>query len=221
MNCPANCNLQEDARNAKNKTLLKTKSFNWPVLSYLLVGLMSASTVHAENNANKETSYTLEEITVTAQKREEKVQNIPISVNVLNDQQIEDANIKDTTELIRYIPNVYTKDSGSYQQINIRGVGSFVTSLYPTTAMYIDDINLPIVYMQNQELFDVERVEVLKGPQGTLYGRNSEAGVINIVTRQPDNDLRGKVFTQLSVFDTDGDWAPGYQLGANVSAPPS
>lgn len=219
MNYPVNCNLQEDARNAKNKTLLKTKSFNWPVLSYLLVGLMSASAVHAENNANKETSYTLEEITVTAQKREEKVQNIPISVNVLNDQQIEDANIKDTTELIRYIPNVYTKDSGSYQQINIRGVGSFVTSLYPTTAMYIDDINLPIVYMQNQELFDVERVEVLKGPQGTLYGRNSEAGVINIVTRQPDNDLRGKVFTQLSVFDTDGDWAPGYQLGANVSTP--
>ena len=51
---------------------------------------------------------------------EEKVQNIPISVNVLNDQQIENANIKDTTKLIRYIPNVYTKNSSSYQQINIR-----------------------------------------------------------------------------------------------------
>lgn len=60
MNYPVNCNLQEDARNAKNKTLLKTKSFNWSVLSYLLVGLMSANAVHAENNANKETSYTLE-----------------------------------------------------------------------------------------------------------------------------------------------------------------
>ena len=171
----------------------------------------------ADTNGDK--PYALDSITVTAQKREEDVQKIPMSVAVFPETELEEAGIQNTVELQRYIPNVFVKDSGSYQQTTIRGVGSFVTSLYSGTAMYIDDISVPTVFMQNQDLFDVARVEVLKGPQGTLYGRNSEAGVINIVTRQPDNTPRGRLFGEFSMYDTNHGGAPGYQVGGSASGP--
>lgn len=178
-----------------------------------------ANAQEAESQARGQQPHELEAITVTAQKREENVQDVPMSVSVFTEKTLEEAGIQNTVELSRFTPNVYVKDSASYQQTTIRGVGSFITSLYSGTAMYIDDINLPIVFMQNQDLFDVQRVEVLKGPQGTLYGRNSEAGVINIVTRQPDNTPRGKLFGEFSVHDTNHGLAPGYQLGGSASGP--
>ena len=173
----------------------------------------------ADETANRGAPITLGEITVTAQKREENVQKTPVSVDVISGEQLEEAGVENTVDLVRHLPNVAVKDVGSYQQTTIRGVGNFVNALYSPTAMYIDDINMPIVYMQNQELFDLERVEALKGPQGALYGRNSEAGVINIVTRRPDNERRAKIFGQVSAFDAHDDLAPGYQMGANVSGP--
>jgi iron complex outermembrane receptor protein len=161
----------------------------------------------------------IEAVTVTAQKKEENVQQVPMSLSVFSDQMIEESGINNNIELMRLAPNVYVRDAGSNYQTIIRGVTGFENALHSVVGYYINDINIPLVYMQNPDLLDVERVEVLKGPQGALYGRNSESGVINIVTRQPDNEQRGKVFCEYNSYDTEHGSAPGYQVGGNFSTP--
>ena len=161
----------------------------------------------------------LETMTVTAQKREENVQDVPASISVFSDIQLEDAGIKDTIDLTRFTPNMYMKHDTAQNKIVIRGISSFVGSLYSAVGFYVDDVNFPNIYMHNPKLFDIERVEVLKGPQGTLYGRNSESGVINIITKQPDNALRGKIFGEYGIYDTEHGSSPSYRTGGNISGP--
>jgi len=161
----------------------------------------------------------LETMTVTAQKREENVQDVPASISVFSDIQIEDAGIKDTLDLTRFAPNVYVRHDTAQNKIVIRGITSFIGSLYSPAGFYVDDVNFPLIYMHNPKLFDIERVEVLKGPQGTLYGRNSESGVINIITRQPDNELRGKIFGEYGNYDTEHGNVDSYRTGGSISGP--
>lgn len=163
--------------------------------------------------------YKLEPTTVTAQKREENVQDVPASITVFSDIELEDAGIENTLELTRFTPNVYMKKSTSENMISIRGVDAFDTSIYSPTGLYVDDVSFPLHYMHNLDLFDVERVEVLKGPQGTLYGRNSEAGVINIITKQPGNEIQGKIQAGYGFYDTPHDNAPIYHAGVGISGP--
>ena len=163
--------------------------------------------------------YELETMTVTAQKREENVQDVPISMDVFSDIQLEDAGIENTLDLTRFTPNVYLKHAEPENTIIIRGVTSFHSSIYSPTGFYVDDVNFPLQLMHNTELFDVERIEVLKGPQGTLYGRNSESGVINIITKQPDNELRGKIFGEYGSYDTGHGSSPSYRAGGSISGP--
>jgi iron complex outermembrane receptor protein len=161
----------------------------------------------------------LETMTVTVQKREENVQDVPMSVSVFSDIEIEDADIRDTIELTRFTPNVYVRQVAAENVIVIRGVSGFDGSLYSPAGFYVDDVNFPLHFMHNPELFDIERVEVLKGPQGTLYGRNSESGLINIITKQPDNELRGKIFGEYGSYDTEHGSSPNYRAGGSISGP--
>ena len=154
----------------------------------------------------------LEPMTVTAQKREENVQDVPMSMSVFSDIQIEDAGIKDTSDLVRFAPNVYLKESSAENVLILRGISSFDTSIYSPAGFYVDDVNFPLHYMYNTDLFDIERVEVLRGPQGTLYGRNSESGVINIVTKQPDNYFRARILSEYGRYDS-------WRFGTNISGP--
>jgi iron complex outermembrane receptor protein len=154
----------------------------------------------------------LETMTVTAQKREENVQDVPMSVSVFSDIQLEDAGIEDIFDLMQFSPNVHMEHTSLEQPIVIRGISSFHGSIYSSAGFYVNDVSYPLHYMHNPELFDIERVEVLKGPQGTLYGRNSESGVINIITKQPDNEFRGKVFGEYGNYNT-------FRSGANISGP--
>lgn len=163
--------------------------------------------------------YELETMTVTVQKREENVQDVPMSISVFSDIQIEDAGIENTIELTRFTPNVYVRRVPGENVIVIRGISSFDGSLYSPAGFYVDDVNFPLHHMHNPDLFDIERVEVLKGPQGTLYGRNSESGVINIVTKQPDNELRGKIFGEYGNYDTSHGNVDSYRTGGNISGP--
>jgi hypothetical protein len=97
----------------------------------------------------------IEEMTVTAQKREENVQDVPMSISVFSDIQLEDAGIKDTLELTRFTPNVFMKQNTSENMLVIRGVSAFSTSVFGPAGFYVDDVSYSIPYMRNIDLFDV------------------------------------------------------------------
>lgn len=192
------------------------------ILSLLSTPFAAAQDEKAKEELVKEKArgeHELGTMTVTAQKREENIQNVPMSISVFSDIQVEDADIRDTIDLTRFIPNVYLKKATSENIIVIRGIPSFDGSIYGPAGFYVDDVALPLHYMHNPEMFDVERVEVLRGPQGTLYGKNTESGVINIITKKPDNTFRAKVFGEYGFYDN----APGdsntYRGGANIAGP--
>lgn len=173
----------------------------------LFPGVMSI--VHAED-------LELEPVTITAQKTEEDIQKVPMAVSAFSEIQIEDAGIDSSLDLMRFSPNVFMKKSTIENIVLIRGITSYETSFYSPTSFYVDDINLPMHYMHNVNLFDVERVEILKGPQGSLYGRNNEAGVVNIITRQPKGPFSGKVSGELGSYSNNGTGNMKAGLGLNV-----
>lgn len=147
-----------------------------------------------------------ETLTVTARKIKEDVLKIPVSVSLFTETQLKDARIENTMEMIRYVPNVYFKKSTSENMISIRGVTAFDASIYSPAAFYVDDVLFPLHYMHNLDFYDLERVEVLKGPQGTLYGGNSESGVINVITKRPGKEFSGKISLETGVYPSvDGD----------------
>ena len=164
----------------------------------ILACLMMASPAISESEVKDIQS--MSNIIVTAQKVEEDALKIPMSVSVFSDQHIEDAMIDNSLEMTRFSPNVYMKKSTSENMISIRGITPFDTSVYSPTAFYVDDILLPLHYMHNIDFFDLERVEVIKGPQGALYGGNSESGVINVITRQPGNEFSRTVFMEAGIY---------------------
>jgi len=151
----------------------------------------------------EDTGTLLEPVTVTAQKREEDVQKVPMSASVISETAIEDASIQSTHDIQNHVPNLFTSHAGSrgyFSRIAIRGVSN--TGIGdPGVALYIDDIPYSDLYIFNTPLFDIERIEVLKGPQGTLYGKNTEGGAINIITKKPGNQLGGTAGMEVGTFN--------------------
>ena len=139
---------------------------------------------------------TLDEIIVTAQKKEELIQKIPSSITALNAKQVSAFNLWNTKEITGIIPNLYSADPGDGRDVtSVRGIAT--SSYDPTVTTYIDGVNQFSLDTYIPTLFDIERIEVLRGPQGTLYGRNAMGGVINIITKQPTNTTTG--FADLSL----------------------
>lgn len=136
----------------------------------------------------------VDEVVVTAQKREENLQHVPLSVKAFAATQIEEAGIETPDHFIALTPNVSIANSFTVGNsfVTIRGI-SQINNSDPSVAVVVDGVNLPNQKQLTRELFDIERVEVLKGPQGALYGRNSLGGVINIVTKQPTNEFEGYI----------------------------
>ena len=130
----------------------------------------------------------LEEIVVTAQRREESVMQVSDSVQAFSANQLQQSGITQLTDLQYITPGYLPTEGSGYTQIFIRGVGNSVyVGADPSVATYIDDV--PRIYgTLVNNLIDIERIEVLKGAQGGLYGRNATGGVVNIVTRQPDTE---------------------------------
>ncbi len=139
----------------------------------------------------------LQEIVVTAQRRAESLQDVPISISAFSAEAITEQGVGNLASLSRLAPNVNldggTPFSGSTAVISatIRGIGSddFAFNIDPGVGIYLDGIYLARTVGANLDLPDVERVEILKGPQGTLFGRNTIGGAISIVTRQPGRDF--------------------------------
>jgi iron complex outermembrane receptor protein len=132
----------------------------------------------------------LEEVIVSAQKVEESVQEVPFSVTALSARQIKDYKIWNSKEITGIIPNFYSAGPGDNRNVtSIRGITT--TSYDPAVATYIDGVSQFNLDSYIARLLDVDRIEVLRGPQGTLYGRNAMGGVVNVITKQPANHLKG------------------------------
>ena len=132
----------------------------------------------------------LDEVIVTAEKKEENVQAIPSSISALNAKSINNYRLWNSKDLTAIVPNLYSANPGDGRNVtSIRGITS--SSYDPAVTTYIDGVNQFTLDTYIPQLFDVERIEVLRGPQGTLYGRNAMGGVINIITKQPTNNISG------------------------------
>ena len=128
----------------------------------------------------------LDKVVVTAQKTEELLQEIPASITAVSSKQVEEYRLWNSKDLSAIVPNLYTADPGDRRNVSsLRGIAT--TSYDPAVATYIDGVNQFSLDTYIAQLFDVERIEILRGAQGTLYGRNATAGVINIITKQPSN----------------------------------
>lgn len=159
------------------------------------VFVMFASLFFA-NGATAQT--TLEEIVVTAEKREATVQNTSVAVSVITGDALARAGVVDPDTLAEMVPNVDVNSEANRDGliIVVRGVaGTDVRNgADPTTAFHVDGSYVPRLSGANAYFFDTERVEILRGPQGTLYGRNSTSGVVNVITRKPQLDeLQGNI----------------------------
>lgn len=132
----------------------------------------------------------LEEVVVTARKREESLQNTPLSIKALGAAELEDRNILSLGDLPSAVPNMSVQSSISRNTagVFIRGIGGVGRSITtdPGVGLYIDGVYLARAQGGMLEMLDVERIEVLRGPQGTLYGRNTIGGAVNFITQKPD-----------------------------------
>lgn len=135
------------------------------------------------------------EVVVTAQKRKEKIQEVPISVSALTEKFIEDSQLRDFQNVQEYVPNltVQTQTDSRSTAIRIRGIGTpgLNAGFDPSVGVFHDGVYLGRPGMALTELLDIERIEVLRGPQGTLYGKNTAAGAINLITQKPTFDYEG------------------------------
>lgn len=158
----------------------------------------------------------LEEVVVTAQKREQNLQDVPISIGVLTADAIANRNIVGLTQLIQLAPSINFKDGYSpvATSLSIRGVNSYTFDggIQPSISVVVDGIPLARAGEFIQELADIDRIEVLRGPQGTLFGQNATGGAINIVRKGPTDKFEGR-------FDVSGTDDSDNMIRGSVSGP--
>jgi iron complex outermembrane recepter protein len=164
----------------------------YPARSSLIVGCLLlpvvaalAQQTSADQNPSSQSNDGLQEIVVTAQRRAQSVLSVPMSIQAVTGDQLNNTGITELRDLAYTTPGYLVDYSAGYSQVFIRGIGnSIFVGADPSVATFIDDV--PRIYGSLvQNFVDVDRVEVLKGAQGGLYGRNATGGVINIITRQP------------------------------------
>ncbi len=175
--------------------------------------LAIAASVPALAQPAKDDSATSGEIIVTAQRRSESVQDVPISITALTGETLDKAGIQDTENLATLTPGLLVQRS-VVGQIRIRGIGNenYTISGDPGVAVHSDGVYVARAAAGLFDLFDVDRVEVLRGPQGTLYGRNATGGVINVIPNRPGKDFEGRVGASYGNYDA-------FRIDGMVNAP--
>ena len=174
------------------------------------------------NAAESSSTDTLEEVTVTAQRREQNLQNVPIAVTNFTAEQLASQQITTTEDLERMVPNMFAANNVGQASANVyylRGLGqtqSFPT-FEPQVGTYVDDIYIARQNANNFALFGVESVQVLNGPQGTLFGRNSTGGAIVVTLKKPGEEIGGDVEAS---YGSIGDfWADFFTGRASIDLP--
>ena len=178
-----------------------------------IAGLALAVTFSAGFSADPATAaegqgFSLEEIVVTAQRRQESLMEVPISMTAFTEVTLEKNMIDEVEDYFIKTPNIHISDgatrsgnvSSSSHGLAIRGISN-VGGNTSSFGFYVDDFNITKATL-NPHLVDVERIEVMRGPQGTFFGRNASGGVINVTTNKPNDRLEGKFSTEFSRFDS-------------------
>jgi iron complex outermembrane receptor protein len=154
------------------------------------------STLTLEDFLLPDIPQTLSEVLVTAEKREETSLRTAVAVTSISSRQVDALRLWDLSQLTSIVPNLYTSEPGDGR--NVTGIRGFATTSYdPAVATYVDGVNQFSLDTHLPHLADVERIEVLRGPQGTLFGRNAMGGVVQVTTRKPTN--RSTAFAELNM----------------------
>jgi iron complex outermembrane receptor protein len=201
-----------------------------PKLSYAIAAILSGSSLGAAYAAPADTdasSDAIQEITVTAQRRTENMQNVPIQIQALTGETLTQLNVTTFDEFVKYLPNVTAASNGPGQSvIFMRGLatstlatqGSSGIGSFPNVAVYLDDQSgqLP---GRNLDVYaaDIERIEVLEGPQGTLFGAGAQAGVLRYITNKPKLDVTEGNINAGYAYTSGGD--PSSSVDAMINLP--
>ena len=184
-------------------------------LTYLAIAALGA-TAQTSALAQEKASRALEEVVVTAQKREEKLSDVPVAVTAMNADQIDAAFANNLEGLQTMAPSVSFRKGNTTRNsaLTIRGIGtiSFSVAAEPSVSTVVDNVVLGRSGQAFADLYDLQRIEVLRGPQGTLFGKNASAGVVNMTTKRPGDEFGGYVEAQLYQDNE-------FILKANVNGP--
>lgn len=192
------------------KTLRPLKLSNAAVLATSALGLLAAAPINTF-------AQSLEEVVVTAQKRAESAQDVPISINALSGEQIQMAGAGNLEGLSDSLPNVDIADSPGTTRVVIRGLGSGTgnAGFEQSVGMFVDGIYASRAALFQAPFLDLARIEVLKGPQGVLFGKNSIAGALSLVSNKPTEDFEAEISTSYE-FEYDSHEVTGIVSGQIV-----
>lgn len=180
---------------------------------WMTVSPAQARPVSVSDNQGNQDKHELDTILVTADKRSTDLQKTPMGITVFTDQDLEDNNIRTVEDLLARVPNlVPTSDMQSGVRLSYRGAMTSVGTETSPFVMYIDGVPTDAFSALDASLLNIERVEVLRGAQSAMYGKNAFGGVINIISKTPGNTVTGTAFA-------DAGTEYSYQLGGTVSGP--
>lgn len=181
----------------------------------ILAGVLASHIQLANAQATDSNAFSLEEIVVTARKREESSFDVPMSLDVFSGSDIESSGIENSTDFVGRVPGLSTSGDfispgKDFVYLVTRGVGAN-TGGDPATPVFLDGVYQPRLAFDTG-FMAVQRIEILKGPQGSVFGRNSEGGAINIVTQRPDDEFSGRIRLEYDDFS-------GHKTQASVNLP--
>jgi iron complex outermembrane receptor protein len=168
--------------------------------------LLTTPSARAQDTAEPQVAKreVLEEVVVTAQKRTELLVDVPISMAVVNEEQIKAANAQILSDVAMSVPNVtFGAQNGKLGAVYVRGVGSPSRNIGFDTrvGVYLDGVYIGQSSQFDQDLVDIERIEVLRGPQGTLFGKNTDAGAISVISKRPSDRFEGMISVDYGNYD--------------------
>ena len=191
---------------------------------------LAQSNDEADISSKEELKPSIEEIIVTARRREESLQEIPLALTVYSGEMLEEQGVIDITELTQSTPNVnleVSRATSSTLTAHIRGIGQQdpVAGFEGGVGIYIDDVYLARPQGAVLDVYDVERIEVLRGPQGTLYGKNTIGGAIKYVTKDLSDDAEGTFKASYGSFNQidlllkgSGAVSDNFRIGGSVAS---
>ncbi len=194
-----------------------------PLVIALLLGPALLPVAHAQEStesAAAESALLLDDVVVTAQKREQSIQDVPVSITAFDAEQLEAAKVRDLGDLTVGIPNVSFDEIGTSRgtaNFSMRGLGinSSIPTIDPTVGVFVDGVYMGTNAMVLYDAFDLERVEVLRGPQGVLFGRNVVGGAVLLNTRAPTQQYEARLRTAVE----GGGKAPNMYVSGTFNAP--